>query len=99
MNKPTSAKPNTIPAIADKTVIDLASRRAASKSRPRLEGSRLSGTLGAMPETSGLFRCPVCHNDKFYVFVSDFPWELTTSVYCESLQCDYTKRWSQVKLK
>lgn len=85
--------------MADRTVIDLANRRAATKSRPRLVGSDPSDKLGAMPETSGLYRCPDCHNDKFYVFITDHPWELRTTVYCESLGCDYHRAWSQSKMK
>lgn len=96
---PTRARPKIMPAIADRTVIDLANRRAATKSRPRTVWSDSSGKLGAMPETSGLFRCPDCHNDKFYVFINDFPWALRTTVYCESLRCDYHQAWNQVKLK
>lgn len=55
--------------------------------------------LGAMPETSGMLRCPVCDNDKFYTFISDFPWELRTTVYCGNLGCDWHRAWSQVKIK
>lgn len=96
---PTSARPRTIPAIADRSVIDLANRRALSKSSPETEAAEPSGKLGAMPETTGLLRCPDCNNDSFYVFTSDFPWELRTTVYCDSMSCDWHKAWSQVKLK
>lgn len=85
--------------MADRTVIDLANRRAWRRSSPEITDSEPSGTLGAMPETSGLLRCPDCHNDKFYVFVSDYPWELRTTVYCESLGCDYHQAWAQIKIK
>lgn len=88
-----------IPAMADRTVIDLANRRACTKSLPEIGAESPSGKLDAMPETTGMFRCPTCHNDKFYVFISDFPWELRTAVYCESLNCDYVAGWSQVKIK
>lgn len=80
-------------------MIDLANRRAATSWSPETSGEPPSGMLGAMPETSRILRCPDCHNDKFYVFISDFPWELRTTVYCESLSCDYHEAWSQVKIK
>lgn len=88
-----------MPLIADTTVIDLANRRARSKSSPEKVDAEPSGKLGAMPETTGMLRCPACHNDKFYVFVADHPWALRTTIYCESLYCDYHRAWEQIKLK
>lgn len=90
---PTRARPRTIPPIADSNVIDLANRRAATKSRPRLEVSEPSGTLGAMPETTGFFNCPECDNGKFMVWRAGSWPNFRFRIYCDDYGCDWSTEY------
>lgn len=96
---PTSARPRRTPPIADNTVIDLANRRARSKSSPETEAAEPSGRLGAMPETTGFFNCPDCGNTKFMVWSKKLPQggrELR--IYCDDYGCDWSSHWLEARI-